>query len=74
LRPKHPAGGSGVEYFVVRIYRNDDEEQQSYGVVERVNDSRRMSFNNSEELWRILNPEQRDRSVPAEKRIKKNKM
>jgi hypothetical protein len=46
-----------MEYFVVRIYRNEDDSQQSYGVVERVGDDRKESFTNSEELWSILHAE-----------------
>ena len=63
-----------MEYFVVRIYRNEEKSQRSYGVVERVGEDRKESFTNSEELWSILHSgESRGASRPN-KRSKKNKL
>lgn len=59
-----------MDYFVVRIYRNEEKSQQSYGVVERVGEDRKESFTNSEELWSLLHAE-KDRDARGRARGRK---
>ncbi len=63
-----------MENYIVRIYREaDGENGQPFGIVERVNDSSKRAFRDSDELWAILNRSSCRRSSGAEQAEQENK-
>ncbi len=56
-------GGENMENYIVRIYRREkDNPRLLVGLVEEVGSAGKKAFNSIDDLWEILNPQ--DRGAP----------